>query len=322
VAEREFRITPQGPFAWTSSLNMLGSWQPVAHFPRRDGVATVAFGLDGSFAPAGVRLRVDGDALVGQVSDGADIDAAKGQVARMFSLDVDATEYPLVGRRDPAVGRIMRAHPGLRPVLFPSPYEAAVWAVISQRIAQRQAAHVKTALSEALGDLVKVGGEAVRTLPPPRALLRIGATPGLTVEKIERLHAVARAALDGVLAAERLRAMGYDAALRMVQEIRGIGPFWSSGIYLRACGVTEPFPMDEPRTLRALADAHGLKDVPTGADLDRIAARFKPFGMWVSVLLRVAANRGTMGEREVSPAPRVRHARLSPTRLPGRERHP
>jgi DNA-3-methyladenine glycosylase II len=322
VPTREVRIKPRGPFNWNSLLDMLGSWQPVAHFPHRDGVVTVAFGLDRSFAPAGAQLQIEGDALVGRVSDGADVDAAERQVARMFSLDVDATDYPLVGRRDPAIGRIMRAHPGLRPVLFPSPYEAAVWAVISQRIAQRQAARVKAELSESHGDLVSVNGEAVRTLPSPRALLRIGATPGLSAEKIERLHAVARAAIDGVLDAEPLRAMGHEAALRRLQEIRGIGPFWSSGIYLRACGVTEPFPADEPRTVRALADAHGLRDVPTGADLERIVARFKPFGMWVSVLLRVAANRGTMGELDVSPAPRVRLARLSPTRLPRREPQP
>jgi DNA-3-methyladenine glycosylase II len=322
VPKPEFRIKPRGPFDWNSSLDMLGSWQPVAHFLHRDGVVTVAFGLDHSFAPAGVQLRMEGDALVGRVSDLADIDAAERQVARMFSLDADATDYPLVGRRDPAIGRIMRAHSGLRPVLFPSPYEAAVWAVISQRISQRQAARLKAELSEAHGDLVQVDGKAARTLPPPRALLRIGEARGLSAEKIERMHAVARAAIDGALDAVRLRAMGYEAALRTLQEIRGIGPFWSSGIYLRACGVTEPFPADEPKTLRALADAHGLRDVPAGADLERIVARFEPFGMWVSVLLRVAANRGTMGEDEVSPASRVRHARLSPTRLPRRERHP
>ncbi|MDQ2950669.1 MAG: hypothetical protein M3R54_00230 [Chloroflexota bacterium] len=60
--------------------------------------------------------------------------------------------------------------------------------------------------------------------------------------------------------------------------------------------MTEPFPIDEPRTLRALADAHDLADVPTGEALRAMVAKFKPFGMWVSVLLRVAANRGTMGE--------------------------
>ena len=109
---------------------------------------------------------------------------------------------------------------------------------------------------------------------------------------------MAHAALDGQLDAERLKAMGYDAALAWLQQIRGIGPFWSSGIYLRACGVTEPFPIDEPRSVRAFADAHGLRDVPAAYDLRKMVAKLHPFGMWVSVLLRVAANRGSMPSRE------------------------
>jgi DNA-3-methyladenine glycosylase II len=214
----------------------------------------------------------------------------------MFSLDVDARDYPLVGQRDPAIGRVMRAFPGLRPVIFPSPYEAAVWGVLSQRIAQTQAARLKGALTAAYGDVVNVGTDEVRVLPAPESLLRIKTFAGVPAEKLTRLHGVARAALDGVLDATYLKGLGHEKALIALQEIRGIGPFWAGGIFLRAAGVTEPFPMEEPRTLRALADAHGLHDVPTGDELRKIVERFKPFGMWVSVLLRVAANRGSMGE--------------------------
>jgi DNA-3-methyladenine glycosylase II len=289
------RIVPRGEFSWSASLDMLASWQPVTHFPRRDDELTLAFSVDGSYIPAAVAVRWQDGALHGRVSAGADVAGVTRQLARMFSLDIDASEYPAVGKRDPAIGRLMRAHAGLRPVLFPSPYEAAVWAVVSQRIAQRQAARAKAALSEAHGDALGVAGATVRCLPTPTQLLKVRTASGLTAEKIERLHAVARAALDGVLDAERLKAMGFDQALRTLQAIRGIGPFWSSGIYLRACGVSEPFPSDEPRSVRALADAHGLKDVPSGAELERMVERFRPFGMWVSVLLRVAANRGSMG---------------------------
>lgn len=290
----QLRIEPRGDFSWAASLDMAASWQPVTHFPRSDGRMTLAFCIDGTFTPAATSAWWEDGALCGNVSVGADVAAVTRQVARMFSLDVDASEYPAVGKRDPAIGRVIQRHAGLRPVLFPSPYEAAVWAVISQRIAQRQAARAKAALSELSGDALAVDGVAVRCLPTPTQLLRVRDARGLTPEKIERLHAVARAALDGLLDAGRLRAMGYDEALHALQTIRGIGPFWSSGIYLRACGVTEPFPKDEPRSVRALADAHGLADVPSGAELDRIIERLRPFGMWVSVLLRVAANRASM----------------------------
>ena len=289
-------IAPRGPFAWSKSFEMLKTWQPVRHFARPDGTALIAFGLDGSFEAVAAIVREDGDALAVEVAPARSSTAAVAQVARMFSLDIDATTYPEVGRRDPLIGRVMRAFPGLRPVIFPSPYECAVWAVLSQRIAQTQAARVKAALTAAHGDPVKIGSEEVRALPAPESLLRIKTFAGVPAEKITRLHGVARAALDGVLDATYLKKLGYEKALLELQRIRGIGPFWSGGIYLRACGVTEPFPIDEPRTMRALAGAHGLSDAPTGADLRRIVERFKPFGMWISVLLRVAANRGSMGE--------------------------
>jgi DNA-3-methyladenine glycosylase II len=277
---------------------MLATWQPVRHFALGDGTAAVAFSLDGTFQPAGALIRDQGADLVLELAPTSEPAAASAQVARMFSLDVDATDYPQVGERDPAIGRVMRELPGLRPVLFPSPYEAAVWAVISQRIAQPQAARAKAALSQEHGDALIVAGRELRIVPSPERMLRVRDGRGLTAEKIERLHAVARAALEGRLDAARLRALGHADALRDLQQIRGIGPFWSGGIYLRACGVTEPFPTDEPKTLRALADAHGLREIPTGDALRAIVERFRPFGMWVSVLLRVAANRGAMGARE------------------------
>jgi DNA-3-methyladenine glycosylase II len=258
----------------------------------------MAFGLDGSFEPVAANVREFGGELTVDIAGTRASAAAVAQVARMFSVDVDATDYPQVGRRDPAIGRVMDAFPGLRPVLFPSPYEAAVWAVLSQRIAQPQAARLKAALTAAHGEVVSIGADEVRALPAPEQLLSVKTFAGLSAEKIARLHGVARAALDGVLDAKHLNELGYEKALLVLQEIRGIGPFWSGGIYLRACGVTEPFPIDEPRTLRALADAHGLRDVPAGDELQKIVERFKPFGMWVSVLLRVATNRGSMGAPE------------------------
>ena len=47
------------------------------------------------------------------------------QVTRILSLDVDGTGFPEVGRRDPVVGGLQARWPGLRPVGFYSPYEAA-----------------------------------------------------------------------------------------------------------------------------------------------------------------------------------------------------
>jgi DNA-3-methyladenine glycosylase II len=67
------------------------------------------------------------------------------------SLDHDGEAFLGVGDRDPVIGELQRAHPGRRPVLFHSPYEAAAWSIISARRPAAQAGRVRRALGERLG---------------------------------------------------------------------------------------------------------------------------------------------------------------------------
>jgi DNA-3-methyladenine glycosylase II len=213
------------------------------------------------------------------------------QVARAFSLDVDATAYPEVGVREPKVGRLMEALPGLRPVCFTSPYETATWAVMSQRISMAQAGAIKARLIAEHGHPLQLGGVEVRSFPSPERLLEVESVPGLAAEKVERLHGVARAALAGLLDCSTLRALGDEDGPASVRVIPGIGPFWSSGIYLRGCGIQDVFP-DEPVSFAALGRLHGIGDSPTAEQVRELTDTYSPFRMWVCFLLRVAVNRG------------------------------
>jgi DNA-3-methyladenine glycosylase II len=57
-------------------------------------------------------------------------EAVRDHIRRILSLDVDGSGFPEVGVRDPVVGELQVRYPGLRPVLFYSPYEASAWAII------------------------------------------------------------------------------------------------------------------------------------------------------------------------------------------------
>jgi DNA-3-methyladenine glycosylase II len=287
----QLKIEPRGPFSWTAALGIQGSFAPTSHHPQGAETVTLAFPLDGSFVPVAVALRFADGALRGEVAGTGDVQAVARQVARIFSLDHDGSGYPEVGRRDPAVGRLMEALPGLRPVCFTSPYETAAWGVMSQRIGMRQAAAIKERLIAEHGHPLRVAGEQVRSFPTPERLLQVPAVAGLSGEKVERLHGVARAALDGLLDAERLRKLGDEAAPASLLAIPGIGPFWSQGIYLRGCGIRDVFP-EEPLSIAALGHLHGYGDPPDAATVLRLTEPYRPFRMWVCFLLRVAAGRG------------------------------
>jgi DNA-3-methyladenine glycosylase II len=252
----------------------------------QNGLA-LSFLADKTFTPVAVELRLHEGKVAGEIANPV---AITKQVARILSLDHDATTYPEVGRRDPAVGKLMETLPGLRPVNFTSPYECATWAVLSQRINTKQAASIKKRLIAAHGTAFPVDGAEVGCIPTPEKMLAVKSFPSIPEVKMERLHAVAKAALDGLLDADHLLSLG-DMAPEAVRVIPGIGPFWSQAIYMRTCSVTDVWP-EEPLSNAALGVLHGLGEDPSSEDLARITDRYRPWRTWTAVLLRFAAGRG------------------------------
>jgi DNA-3-methyladenine glycosylase II len=279
-----FTLTPRGPFSLARSADVVAHFPPLRHQPKPDISIRLGFILDREHVPVAVDLREEDGAIHGRVLGTNHIELVERQVARILSLDHDGTGFPAIA--DSKLAPIMRRFEGLRPVCFTSPYECASWAILSQRITTTHAAKIVAELVAKHGDIV--GGIGV--FPRPERLLAIDALGGVPPIKVERLHAVARAALDGALDADRLRALGDVDAPQELRRLPGIGPFWSAGIYLRACGIADVFP-DEPLSIAALGTLHGAGTSPSPTTVARLTERYRPFRMWVAFLLRLAAAR-------------------------------
>jgi DNA-3-methyladenine glycosylase II len=287
-----FTIQPRGPFSLAAAERFFGGWEATAGAQPSDGGLRVGFRVDDWGGAAGLLVRQEApdrpvEATV-LVTEGT-VDAARveRQIARVLSLDHDGTGYAAVGERDPVVGRLQRESGYLRPVLFNSPYEAAGWAIISARLHHRQARRVRSEMSSRL----VVDGVALEVFPAPEELLARDAIPGLSAEKVTRLHGVARAALEGRLESERLLALPVEEAIAEVQRLRGIGPFWATLIVLRAVGPTDAFTGGEPRGRAAAAAAYGRPELAEDdAAYAALADTWRPFRTWVSVLIRATAS--------------------------------
>lgn len=179
-----------------------------------------------------------------------------------------------------------RATRGCGPICFWSSYEAAAWAVISHRIRIPQAAKLKQDLAERLGTRADVHGEPVAAFPDPRRLLTLRELRGLSARKVEWLHGVARAALDGRLDSTHLRALPAEHALANLRELPGIGPFSAELVLLRGAGAPDHFPRHERRLQRAMRDLYGLNETRPD-ELNQIAENWRPYRTWASVLVRV-----------------------------------
>lgn len=103
-----------------------------------------------------------------------------------------------------------------------------------------------------------LAGEKVAAFPLPEALLRVETFAGLPAEKLAWLHGVARAARQGQLDVGRLATMNPDAAMADLKSLRGIGPFYSALIVVRACGRADVLPTQEPKALELAAQLYGL----------------------------------------------------------------
>jgi DNA-3-methyladenine glycosylase II len=281
-----FEIDPQGPFSLAASTRFLERFGPAAYPGAAEGHLHLAFVVDGREDAAGVCLRQDGERVVGEVYGSPEIDLVRRQTARILSLDVDGERFLEVGQRDPVIGRLQARYPGLRPVCFASPYDAAAWTLISARVQIRQAARVKARLAEQLGPTVNIHGEVWHAFPGPLRLSGLEMFRGLFGRKPEWLRALGEAALDGKLDADHLRSLPEAAALAELKRLAGIGDFSAGLILLRGAGHPDALPLLEPRLMQAVQRAYELAAPPTLDALRELAEPWRPYRTWVCVLLR------------------------------------
>ncbi len=152
-----------GPWSLTTSRAFWEGFSPSALDAQRagDGIRTV-FRVEADWSRAEAEVtQHDHLATIGLAGDG-DLEAAADQVRRFLCLDVDARGWPDVAGRDSIIADAQDQLPGLRPCGFHSPYEAAAWSVLSQRIRIVQAARLRRDLIDRHGD--------DGAFPAPRAL--------------------------------------------------------------------------------------------------------------------------------------------------------
>jgi len=263
-------LRPRGPFSLAESL----------HLALTDDCGEpVAF--------RALWVQEAGEVEVDFVSD-LPAERVERHAARVLSLDVDASGLEEVGERDPVIGRLLAQQGGRRPVCFGTPFEAAVWAVLTQRVSMAQAGRVKDALAAEHGTLIEVCGVAVTAFPGPRALASLDAVPGVWDSKLERIRALAAAAVEGDLAAEHLRSLELEQALTHLQSLPGIGPFGAMLILARGAGHPDVPPPTLRRFRQAVAAAYGMGEEPDEAKLAELSEAWRPYRAWVTWVLRSA----------------------------------
>ncbi len=280
MARLDVEVEVLGPWSLSTSKAFWEGFAPaslVAQQPEAQQLRT-AFSVEGDWRRAEVVVtQRDGSARV-VVTGAGDLLAAASQTGRFLALDVDARGWPDVARRDPVIADAQARLPGFRPCGFHSPYEAAAWSVLSQRIRIVQAARMREDLIRAYGD--------DGAFPAPQTLRDLDLDlPG---RKPEYLRAVAEAALEGRLDGAALRSVAPEEAVRLVQEVKGLGPFAAELVVVRGANAPDALPTQERRLDAEVAQRYG----PTST-LAEVSEGWRPFRTWACVHLRALREQRT-----------------------------
>ena len=283
-------VAVEGPWSLATSRRFWEGFSPNALARQdRDGVLRARFLVDHDWTRAEVDVEQHGSTAHLTLQGGGDLDAAAAQVGRFLALDVDGRGWPGVAERDAVVADAQHRLPGLRPCGFYSPYEAAAWSVLSQRIRIEQAGRLRDDLVAAHGD----GG----AFPTPERLRSVELDlPG---RKNEYLHAVADAALEGRFDGAALRAMPAAEAMAQVQQVKGLGPFAAELVVIRGANAPDVAPRQERRLEAEVTERYGA-----GTTLGDVAEGWRPYRTWASVHLRVLREERT---HEIGSGPPSRH---------------
>ncbi|MCP1502713.1 DNA-3-methyladenine glycosylase II [Curtobacterium herbarum] len=261
-----------GPWSLATTRRFWEGFDPgkLATQTMSEGIRTT-FLCDTDWQRVDAVITQDGPSVRIVVEGPGDLDAATDQVRRLLSIDIDGRGWPDVAVRDAVIAGAQAQLRGFRPCGFFSPYEAAVWTVLSRRLQIRQAAAIKTRLTQQLGD--------DGAFPTPATLLATTLT--LPDRKAEYLQAIAEAALDGQLTGSHLRSLQPADAFGEVQSILGMGPFSAELVVIRGANFPDVLPRHEGKLSDEIPRRYG-----TDRSIDEITEAWKPFRSWAAVHLR------------------------------------
>jgi AraC family transcriptional regulator of adaptative response / DNA-3-methyladenine glycosylase II len=199
------------------------------------------------------------------------------RIRSMFDLNADWAAIAQSLGTDAALTSLLQAEPGLRVPGSWNGFELAIRAILGRRMTLKGATALAGRIVESYGQRISDADNLTHLFPTPEALADAKlAGLGLTEERAETIHAVARAVCDGAISFERI--VDSDAYLARLREIPGIGCWTAQYIAMRALGNPDAFPTGDVGLLRAL----GLK---TSCDLEERAEAWRPWRSYASMYL-------------------------------------
>lgn len=291
-------VAVPAPFDFDHTLAFVEGFSPMAGEQRVDagrirkavsvGGQAVVYRVSSSGERERPRLEID---LVSTVPLRTETNTAVVErIATNLGARDDLGAFYALAAEDRPFEPLTRRYRGLRHVRFPSPFEAACWGVINQRIQLPLARRMKDALTRRAGPALGVDGVEHRAFPEPDAVARLGEDEIGRIVPGRRGRAVWELSRAFGLVDERFLREAPIAEVRSwLRAIHGVGPFTSGFVLYRALGRFDGAGIVSPKLLAAAGRVYGRGF--TADDLRRHAGGYGPWGgywmlyLWASTFV-------------------------------------
>jgi len=164
------------------------------------------------------------------------------------------------------------------------PFESLVEAIISQQLSGRSARAIFGRLKAMIGGDV-IEAHALNEVHVTR-LKKAGVSP----QKIRYLRDLSSRVADGQLDLDGLKKMDDAEVVRVLDEVKGIGPWTAHMFLLFTLGRPDVLPVDDLGIQLAVKRVYSLRKLPSAKKIEEIASNWHPYCSVASLYLWHAKN--------------------------------
>jgi DNA-3-methyladenine glycosylase II len=215
--------------------------------------------------------------------------AAGCLLERMLGLRADLAAFYKLATRDAKIARLSEEFRGLKPVCFPSVFEAVVNGIACQQLSLLVGILLLNRLTKRFGSAAL---NQIRSFPDPAGLalakMRSLRSLGFNTNKAKALIELSRAIRDRRLDLEAVAALDNQAALETILKIKGVGRWTAEYALLRGLRRLDSFPGDDVGAQKSLARFSNLKPPLSYDEVQRVVAVWQPYAGFIYFHLLLA----------------------------------
>lgn len=283
-----FSVATAKPYNFAQMAARLKKYEKST-YQERDGQLWRTVRLNG--IPLLLAVRFDEPAhrlcvtVFGHTDDSVVCDL-KNTIARMFSTDVDLSNFYRHVAGDGRIAPLTKRFAGLRIVREPDLFECLVKTIISQQLNMAFAGTLVRRFVKLAGDVLAVNGENWPVFPTPEqvAHLKYEQLQALQFNrrKAEYIIDIARKIVDGSLDLERLWHLTDEEVLDELTKLRGIGRWTVECLLLFGLGRADLLPAADIGLRNAVRRVYGLAHQPREAEVREIGRVWSPWSSYVT----------------------------------------